>query len=133
MMTERAVVTCLRKRKMAKMTVMVAMAQDFNNAGHAKSYLNKEWRGPDGKLLRSTKPGSANASTFYELVGSTPFGNDYELQFARELVTSEKLGTGAATDLLIVSLSANDILGHYAGPDSPEVQAMAVATDRQSR
>ena len=106
-------------------------AQDFNNAGHAKSYLNREWRGPDGKLLRSTKPGSANASTFYELVGSTPFGNDYELQFARELVTSEKLGTGAATDLLIVSLSANDILGHYAGPDSPEVQAMAVATDRQ--
>jgi predicted AlkP superfamily pyrophosphatase or phosphodiesterase len=106
-------------------------AQEFNDAGRAKNYLNKEWRNRDGKLLRSTKPGSGNPSSFYELVGSTPFGNDYELEFARELVTSEKLGTGAVSDLLIVSLSSNDILGHYAGPDSPEVQAMTTATDQQ--
>jgi len=112
-------------------TSLPKWAQDFNSAGHAKNYLNKEWHGADGKLLRSTKPGGANPSSFYELVGSTPFGNDYELEFARALVASEKLGTGAVTDLLVVSLSANDILGHYAGPDSPEVQAMAVATDRQ--
>jgi Type I phosphodiesterase / nucleotide pyrophosphatase len=106
-------------------------AQDFNGGARATKYFNKEWRGSDGKLLRSTKPGAGNPSSFYELVGSTPFGNDYELEFARELITSERLGAGTATDLLVVSLSANDILGHYAGPDSPEVQAMAVATDRQ--
>jgi arylsulfatase A-like enzyme len=33
--------------------------------------------------------------------------------------------------LLVVSLSANDILGHKVGPDSPEMQAMALALDRQ--
>src|SRR5262249_5619779 len=43
----------------------------------------------------------------------------------------EQLGTGPATDLLTVGLSANDIIGHQAGPDSPEVQAMTLATDRQ--
>ena len=50
---------------------------------------------------------------------------------ARELITYEKLGSGPATDLLSISLSANDILGHRVGPDSPEMQAMALAMDRQ--
>ena len=61
---------------------------------------------------------TGKASNFYDLVGSTPFANDYEFEFARELITYEKLGNGPATDLLIVSLSANDILGHKVGPDS---------------
>ena len=60
-----------------------------------------------------------------------PFANDYELEFARELVTNEHLGNGPATDLLVISLSANDILGHKVGPDSPEMRAMVLATDRQ--
>jgi hypothetical protein len=42
----------------------------------------------------------------------------------------EKLGAGAATDLLIISLSANDILGHQYGPDSPQMHSMALELDR---
>jgi arylsulfatase A-like enzyme len=38
---------------------------------------------------------------------------------------------GPSTDLLSISLSANDILGHQVGPDSPEMRAMALALDRQ--
>ena len=53
------------------------------------------------------------------------------LNLRGSLITYEKLGNGPATDLLIISLSANDILGHKVGPDSPEMQAMALATDRQ--
>jgi hypothetical protein len=41
------------------------------------------------------------------------------------------LGSSPTTDLLTISLSANDIVGHEFGPDSPEVQAMTLATDRQ--
>jgi arylsulfatase A-like enzyme len=69
--------------------------------------------------------------SYFELVGSTPFGNDYEFDFARELIQQEKLGYGAVTDLLVISLSANDIQGHLTGPDSPEMRAMALALDRQ--
>jgi arylsulfatase A-like enzyme len=105
--------------------------QDFNDSKRAEKYLNQEWKDSDGNVLRTTKPTEGKAGTFYELVGSTPFANDYEFEFARELITYEKLGTGAATDLLIVSLSANDILGHKVGPDAPEMQAMALALDRQ--
>jgi arylsulfatase A-like enzyme len=106
-------------------------AQDFNDNKRVEKYLNQEWKDSAGKVLRTTKPTEGKGGSFYELVGSTPLANDYEFEFARELITYEKLGNSPATDLLIISLSANDILGHKAGPDSPEMQAMALATDRQ--
>lgn len=106
-------------------------AQDFNASKRAEKYLNQEWKDSDGNVLRTTKPVEGKGGSFYELVGSTPLANDYEFEFARELITYEKLGNGPATDLLIVSLSANDILGHKVGPDSAEMRAMAMAMDRQ--
>ncbi len=105
--------------------------QDFNNSKPGEKYLNLEWRDKDGNLLRTTKPAAGTESSFYELIGSTPFANDYQLEFARELVTYEKLGSGPATDLLTIGLSANDHLGHKVGPDSPETRAMVLTTDRQ--
>ena len=106
----------------------------FNGQDSAKKYLNQEWKDTDGTMLASTKPHNFDDGTpvsYYQLVGSTPFGNDYEFDFARELIQQEKLGYGAVTDLLVISLSANDILGHMAGPDAPEMRAMALALDRQ--
>jgi hypothetical protein len=73
-------------------------------------------------------PGTKN---FYEAVGSTPAANAYELDFARALITGEQLGTHPATDLLTLSLSANDIVGHATGPDSPESRQMVDNLDRQ--
>src|SRR5581483_1641753 len=99
----------------------------FNNAKRGDKYLDLEWKDAKGNVLRSTR----GNGDYYHSVGSTPFGNDYELEFARELVTQEKLGSGPATDLLVVSLSALDILGHEVGPDSPQAAAMALALDRQ--
>ena len=104
---------------------------NFNRSGRAEKYWNLEWKDASGKLLRRTTPDPGQA--FYNVVGSTPFANDYELEFAREMITNEKLGNGPATDLLSVSLSANDILGHEVGPDAPECRAMALALDRQLR
>jgi arylsulfatase A-like enzyme len=46
-------------------------------------------------------------------------------------VVYENVGRGPATDLLAISLSPNDILGHQVGPDSPEMQAMALDLDRE--
>ncbi len=106
------------------------------NAGHrAEKYWNREWRDKDsdGKTLGSTAPRAGKDGTpasFYEVVGSTPFANDYQMDFAKELVLYEKLGAGPATDMLVISLSANDILGHQVGPDSPQMRSMALELDR---
>jgi len=107
--------------------------QDFNTSRPAK-YWDREWKDPQGAVLRSTahrqgKDGSE--AGFYEVVGSTSFANEYEFEFARELMVYENMGRGPATDLLSISLSANDILGHQVGPDSPEMQQMALDLDRE--
>lgn len=74
---------------------------------------------------------SGRPAQFYSAVGPTPFGSDYEFAFARALVAAEKLGQGDATDLLSISISGFDILGHQVGPDAPELRAYTLALDRQ--
>jgi predicted AlkP superfamily pyrophosphatase or phosphodiesterase len=108
--------------------------RNFNGSHRAQKFWNREWKDSDGNTLGSTAPRNGKDGTpggFYEVVGSTPFANDYQLQFAKELVLYEKLGAGPATDLLVISLSANDILGHQVGPDSPQMRGMALELDRQ--
>jgi hypothetical protein len=107
--------------------------RNFNGSHRAQKYLNREWKDGDGTVLGSTAPrkGKDGApASFYEVVGSTPFANDYQFEFAKELFLYEKLGAGPATDLLAISLSANDILGHQVGPDSPQMRSMALELDR---
>jgi predicted AlkP superfamily pyrophosphatase or phosphodiesterase len=109
-------------------------ARKFNESHRAEKYLNREWKDSDGKVLGSAAPRTdkkGEPAGFYEVVGSTPFANDYQFEFAKELVVYEKLGTSTATDLLSISLSANDILGHQVGPDSPQMRGMALELDRQ--
>ena len=75
--------------------------------------------------------GDPGTRPFYDAVGSTPAANSYELDFARALITGEQLGSHPVTDLLVVSLSANDIVGHHFGPDSPQSRQMVDSLDQQ--
>lgn len=70
------------------------------------------------------------AAQFYDLVGRTPAANRYELDFAKALITGERLGQSGVTDLVSISLSANDILGHQMGPDSDAEEEMILSLDR---
>src|SRR6266576_390342 len=108
--------------------------RNFNGNHRADKYWNREWKNSDGEVLGSTAPRKAkdgNAASFYEVIGATPYANDYQFEFAKELVIYEKLGAGPNTDLLSISLSANDIVGHQLGPDSPQMRDMAIELDRQ--
>ncbi|HVJ07152.1 MAG TPA: alkaline phosphatase family protein [Acidisarcina sp.] len=72
-----------------------------------------------GRSEQAMKDANATGTTmFYDLVGRTPAANAYELDFARALIKGEQLAQGPTPDLLTISLSANDILGHQMGPDS---------------
>jgi predicted AlkP superfamily pyrophosphatase or phosphodiesterase len=78
----------------------------------------------DGGL---TKPGPA----FYDALGYSPFTNDLLVSFAEAAITGEHLGEDADTDVLTVSFSANDIVGHRYGPYSQEVMDVTLRVDRQ--
>ena len=75
--------------------------------------------------------GAADTRDFYRVVGSTPAANAYELDFARALITGEQLGSHPVTDLLVISLSATDLVGHQTGPDSPQSRQMVDSLDQQ--
>jgi type I phosphodiesterase/nucleotide pyrophosphatase len=70
-------------------------------------------------------------TSFFEQVETSPAGNTYELDFARALITGEQLGHHSTTDMLTISLSANDGLGHRVGPDAPEMHEMVEQLDQQ--
>jgi predicted AlkP superfamily pyrophosphatase or phosphodiesterase len=107
--------------------------QDFNSNQPAK-YWDRKWTDAQGAVLRSTehhKRKDGSEAGFFEVVGSTAFGNEYEIEFAKQLIVFENVGRGPGTDLLTLSLSPNDVLGHQVGPDSPEMQQMALDLDRE--
>ena len=74
---------------------------------------------------------SDSQKSFFDQVDVSPAGNDYELDFARALITGEQLGHHPTTDMLTISLSANDGLGHRVGPDAPEMHNMVEQLDRE--
>src|SRR5215472_16905039 len=105
--------------------------ENFNATRPAK-YWDREWKDSRGAVFASTahrKGKDGSDAGFYEVVGGTSFGNEYE--FDRELVIDENVGRGPATDLLAISLSPNDILGHRVGPDSPAMAQMALDLDQE--
>lgn len=106
---------------------------EFNQGRRAEKYRNLDWKDLNGTVLGNTRPREKNGKPvdYYNNIGATPFGTDYTIEFVRELIEREKIGEGPATDLLSVSFSAPDILGHVVGPDSREQRAMLLALDRQ--
>src|SRR5262249_21551776 len=66
---------------------------------------------------------------YYESLANSPFGNDLLLEFAKTCVIAEELGADDVPDLLVVSFSSNDLIGHTWGPDSQEVLDVTLRSD----
>lgn len=73
--------------------------------------------------------GKPDTKNFESEVGSTPAGITYELDFAKALITGEELGKHDVTDMLTLSISGTDILGHRIGPDADEQRALVDTLD----
>ena len=133
-----------------------AWVNAWNAAGKADAYFNKKWerilpeaayavQGPDdmpgedktatalGNTLPKTVNGglSAPGLKFYEALENTPFSNELLADFSTAAIDGEKLGSRPGiTDILCVSFSANDHIGHLWGPDSHEIMDNVVRMDR---
>lgn len=101
-------------------------AGEFNNRKLPAKYVDMKWKGfPAWDFHAAT--GSPEP---YAKLPASPWGNELIEQFAEQAVAGEKLGQRGPTDLLTVSFSSNDYVGHRVGPDSPEVRDMAIRTDQ---
>lgn len=118
--------------------------KDFNNSGKAKTYL-KTWNtlrdistytesGPDENTYEGGFLGKEKAvfpydlkalaakNGQYDLLKSTPFGNDLTEEFAKAAIVGEKLGQDDITDVLTLSFSSTDYVGHNFGVNSKETE-----------
>ncbi|MDH3636979.1 MAG: alkaline phosphatase family protein [Gammaproteobacteria bacterium] len=97
--------------------------QDQDDRPFEKSY----------KHLGRTFPhalGNEDAKAFYAALRFTPMGDQLTLAFVKELMTQEKVGQGNAMDMLAVSFSATDYLGHAFGPNSLEAEDNLLRLDQ---
>ncbi|MFT4512865.1 MAG: putative AlkP superfamily pyrophosphatase or phosphodiesterase [Planctomycetota bacterium] len=77
-----------------------------------------------------TGGGTEIAAPYYTQVYASPFGNTIVRMAAEAAVLGMKLGKDAATDLLCISFSATDVVGHYWGPHSVEARDALMRLDR---
>lgn len=134
-----------------------AWVTNFNNNHRAAQYFKKTWdrllpeseyekhAGPDSPSWEKvTAAGDTNAfphtitggsstpdTNFYTAFDHSPFSNELLMNFAEEAITNEQLGQDDDTDVLTVSFSANDYVGHRYGPYSQEVMDITLRLDRQ--
>jgi predicted AlkP superfamily pyrophosphatase or phosphodiesterase len=95
--------------------------KDYDQGHPADKYAGAKW-------LDHTMP--ANPKQLYTALEASPFGNELIESFAERALEAEQLGKHEAPDVLTVSFSSNDYVGHRVGPDSPDVHEMAVRTDQ---
>ena len=126
--------------------------KDFNNSEAVESYL-KEWNtlydistytesGDDLNDFEEGFEGKETATFPYDLkklynenagfdiLKNTPYGNSIVADFAIVALTGEQLGKDNITDVLTVSFSSTDYIGHNFGVNSKEVQDAYVRLDK---
>ncbi len=130
--------------------------KEFNKSKMPDQWAGKEWTrfkddaalydqeaGPDdlvgegsgyaqGRVFPHPFP-KKTGKEYYQAVTCAPQGNEMLLELAKRCIVAEKLGQGSETDLLCLSFSCNDVVGHSYGPDSHEVFDMTLRTDQLVR
>ena len=126
--------------------------KDFNTSETAESYL-KDWNtyydiktytesGVDENTFEGGFKGKDKATFPYDLkalskdnrgfdiLKATPYGNSLTADFAMAAIKAENLGVDNITDVLAVSFSATDYVGHNFGVNSKEIEDTYIRLDK---
>jgi predicted AlkP superfamily pyrophosphatase or phosphodiesterase len=105
----------------------------LNDENTYQRYIGAKWLPFDAKD-DSAKPFctmvAGTEARFCGGLEATPWGNEMIEEFAERAVSSEGLGRHPGVDILAVSFSSNDYVGHAVGPDDPAVRDISIRTDR---
>lgn len=131
---------------------MPAWVNKFNGRRSADQYFGKVWDrlrepaayaltqgvttevkgSPLGRHFPYTITGGEQTpgEEYYKSFQYTPFASDYLADFAKAAIDGEALGSDDNTDLLAISFSTPDLVGHAYGPDSEEVEDIYIRLDQ---
>jgi len=129
--------------------------KEFNKEKQPAKYMDGSWNtymdistytesGPDDSPYEHLLPGkqkpvfpydlktmiNSSEVTSTQLFPYTPFANTYLTDFAVRAIDGEQLGNDEVTDMLCISYSTPDIIGHAFGPYSKEIEDTYIRLDR---
>lgn len=135
------------------MTALPEWVNKFNKLGHPDNLLSKKWdtlydkstyvestaddapyEAPIRKGYSPTLPLDLPAlkkEFGYGVIRSTPMGNTLTRLMAEAAIDGEQLGRHDDTDMLTISFSCTDYLGHQVGTNAMEIEDMYLRLDRE--
>src|SRR5260221_9290792 len=134
------------------MKELPSWVNDYNNKNLPAIYMSKDWNTllpidkydlstADNEPYESPIKGETTVTFPHKLsaisndikFGSfkvTPFANTYTFDFAKTIISNEKLGSNTVPDFLTVSISSTDYVGHAFGPNSIEIEDTYLRLDK---
>ena len=133
------------------MNALPKWVQDFNNRKVADSFYQYDWNTlyPIETYTQSAKDDSPyedgkhlNGIVFPHVLKGfagkdalnityTPYGINHTLMMSKAAIENEKLGQRNETDMLCISISPTDYIGHDFGPNSVEIEDVYLRLDLQ--
>ena len=122
---------------------------DFNNQKLVEKYYEQGWNllYPTSSYLQSTEDEkSYEAKPFgnkfpydlkkfigkdYSKISATPMGNTLTSELAKAAIIGEQLGADSITDMIAISYSSPDYIGHTFGPNSIEAEDGFLRLDKE--
>ena len=127
--------------------------QAFNARKLPEQFISQKWEPTlpmnqytesttDDQPYEATLPGEAKpvfphefavqaGGAKYEVLRATPYGDQLTKEFALAALNGEKLGQNGVTDMLCVSFSSPDYIGHAFGTHAIETEDNYIRLDRQ--
>jgi len=134
------------------MNALPTWVNDFNAKKYPDTYYKEGWKTlyPLNSYVHSTadintfenKPFGQDKVGFpydlskfagnnYSAVTSTPYGNTLTSEMAKAALVNEQLGADDITDMLAISFSSPDYVGHAFGPNSVEAEDIFLRLDKE--
>jgi len=98
----------------------------INDNNPSETYLKGEWA-VKGKFSHNL---DTLLLTGAKSIKKTPFGNSILKDLAIDIINEEKLGQGENTDIITISFSSTDYIGHQYGPHAAEIKDTYIRLDK---
>lgn len=97
---------------------------DLNN-------FERSFKGKDEAVFPYNLKELKTANKGFDILKTTPYGNSIVTDFALAALEGEHLGEDAVTDVLAISYSSTDYIGHSFGVNSKEIQDTYIRLDKE--
>ena len=104
--------------------------KSYTQSGGDLTDFDNGYEGKSEATFPYDLPALANKNEGFDIIKASPFGNTMTADFAMEAIINEELGKDEDTDVLTISFSSTDYVGHNFGVNSTEIEDTYLRLDQ---